>query len=74
VVSSFAPGTKKITNTTCTAIVWVYVLPLVQITMWSGVSADVKKKLVEEITAAFERQGIPKEAVSIIIYEVPKEN
>jgi len=47
---------------------------LVQITMWSGVSADVKKKLVEEITAAFERQEIPKEAVSIIIYEVPKEN
>lgn len=49
-------------------------MPLVEVTMWAGVPPEVKKRLVEGITEVFERLGIPKEAVTIVIHEVPKEN
>ncbi|ADM27418.1 4-oxalocrotonate tautomerase [Ignisphaera aggregans DSM 17230] len=49
-------------------------MPLIQITMWSGLSDEAKKKIVEGITKVFEDLGIPREAIEIIIYEVPKEN
>ncbi|OYT39389.1 MAG: 4-oxalocrotonate tautomerase [Desulfurococcales archaeon ex4484_58] len=49
-------------------------MPIVQITMWSGRSVEFKKKLVEKITSVFEELGIPCEAVTIVIYEIPKEN
>ncbi len=49
-------------------------MPLVQITMWSGVSEEAKRKIVTGITKVFEELGIPPHAVEIIIYEVPKTN
>jgi len=49
-------------------------MPLVQITMWSGVSDEAKKRIIEGITKVFENLGIPRHAVEIIIYEVPKTN
>jgi len=49
-------------------------MPLVQVTMWSGISNEAKRKIVEGITKVFEDLGIPREGVEIIIYEVPKEN
>ena len=33
-----------------------------------------KKKTVEGITKVFEDLGVPKEAVTVIIYEAPKSN
>jgi 4-oxalocrotonate tautomerase len=33
-----------------------------------------KKKVVEGITGVLEELGIPREAVTVIIYEVPKTN
>jgi len=49
-------------------------VPLVQVTVWSGMSDEAKKKLVELVTKAFEELGVPREAVEVIIYEVPKSN
>jgi len=49
-------------------------MPLVQVTVWKGISLKNKKKTVEGITRVFEDLGIPKEAVEIIIYEAPKSN
>lgn len=49
-------------------------LPLVQISVWAGMSLESKRKIVEGITRVFEEVGIPKEAVEIIIYEAPKTN
>ncbi len=49
-------------------------MPLVEVTMWAGVPSEVKKKLAEGLTKVFEELGIPREAVTIVIYEVPKEN
>jgi len=49
-------------------------LPVVQITVWSGITKENKKKLVEGITKACEGIGIPREAVTVIINEAPKTN
>lgn len=49
-------------------------MPLVEVTMWAGVPLEAKRRLAEGITKVFEELGIPKEAVTIVIREVPKEN
>jgi 4-oxalocrotonate tautomerase len=47
-------------------------LPVVQVSVWSGISEENKKKIVEGITKVIEETGVPREAITIIIYEVPK--
>ena len=44
-------------------------MPVVQVTVWEGMSLENKKKTVEGITKDFEDMGMPKEAVTIVIYE-----
>ena len=49
-------------------------MPVVQVSVWEGMSAENKKKTVEGITKVFEDMGIPKDAVTVVIYEAPKSN
>jgi len=49
-------------------------MPIVQVSVWKGMTAANKKKCVDGITKVFEELGVPKEAVEIVIYESPKEN
>ena len=49
-------------------------MPIVQVSVWDGITPGNKKKMVEGITKVFEDLGIPKEAVTIVIYESPKSN
>jgi 4-oxalocrotonate tautomerase len=49
-------------------------MPVVIVEMWDGRTADQKKILVEGITAAFGKIGIPAEAVHIVIHDNPKNN
>lgn len=49
-------------------------MPVVTIHMWDGRSREVKKRIIAGITEAFTREGIPPEAVTIIINDVRKEN
>ena len=49
-------------------------LPVVQLSVWAGMSLENKKKIMEGITRVLEETGIPREAVTVIIYEVSKEN
>jgi len=49
-------------------------MPIVQVSVWEGMSLENKKKTVEGITKVFENLGVPKEAVEIVIYEAPKCN
>jgi len=49
-------------------------MPVVQVSVWEGMSPENKKKTVEGITKVFEDMGVPKEAVTIVIYEAPKTN
>jgi 4-oxalocrotonate tautomerase len=47
-------------------------LPVVQVSVWAGISDENKKKIVEGITRVIEEVGVPREAITIIIYEIPK--
>ena len=49
-------------------------MPVVQVSVWAGMSEVSKKKVVEGITTVFEQLSIPREAVTVIIYEAPKTN
>lgn len=49
-------------------------LPVVQVSVWAGMSKENKKRVVEGVTKVFEGLGIPREAVTVIIYEAPKTN
>jgi 4-oxalocrotonate tautomerase len=49
-------------------------MPVVQVSVWEGMSPENKKKIAEGITKIFEDMGVPKEAVTIVIYEAPKTN
>jgi 4-oxalocrotonate tautomerase len=49
-------------------------MPLVQVTMWSGMTEDGKKKIAEGITKFSEDLGVPRDAVELLIYETPKTN
>lgn len=49
-------------------------LPVVEVSVWAGMSNENKKKLVEGVTRVLEELGIPREAVTVIIYEAPKTN
>ena len=49
-------------------------LPVVQVTVWAGMSEENKKKAVEGMTRVLEELGIPRDAVTVIIYEAPKGN
>jgi len=48
-------------------------MPLVEITLWPGRSAEVKADIIREVTQALARaSGAPPEAVEVIIRDVPK--
>ena len=49
-------------------------MPVVQVSVWTGISEESKKKIVEGITSVIEDLGVPREAITVIIYEVPKTN
>jgi phenylpyruvate tautomerase PptA (4-oxalocrotonate tautomerase family) len=48
-------------------------LPVVQVNVWSGMSLEDKKKIVEGFTRVLEELHIPRESATIIICEEPKE-
>ena len=49
-------------------------MPVVIVEMWEGRAIEQKKQLVEGITAAFEKIGTPKEALHVILNDIPKSN
>ena len=49
-------------------------MPVVQVSVWTGMSKEDKKKVVEGMTRVLEELGVPREAVTVIIYEAPKTN
>jgi 4-oxalocrotonate tautomerase len=49
-------------------------LPVVQVSVWAGMTEGNKKKVVEGITKIFEELGVPRDAVTVIICEIPKTN
>jgi len=46
-------------------------MPIVEIKVWDGFGTDNARQVIEEVTAMFERRGIPREAVEVVVTEVP---
>ena len=49
-------------------------MPIVQVSVWAGMSQENKKKIVEGITKVMTDLGIPSQATTVIIAEIPREN
>ena len=50
-------------------------MPIVKIDMWSGRNEEQKEKIIKKVTEAMvEACGCPKEAVTVVISDIPKEN
>lgn len=49
-------------------------MPVVQVEMWEGRTAEQKERLIKAITKAFEEIGVKPESLTIIIHDVPKIN
>ena len=49
-------------------------MPIVQVSVWEGMTLENKKKTVKGITKVFVDLGVPKAAVEIVIIEAPKSN
>ena len=49
-------------------------MPVIIVNMWPGRDDAAKRRIAEGITKVFENEKIPRDAVSIIMNEVPKNN
>ncbi len=49
-------------------------MPVVHVYVWKGFSDNAKKRVIDGITKTFTEIGVPKEAVSVIIQEIPKDS
>jgi len=49
-------------------------MPIVHVYVWSGFSNEAKRRVISGITKVFTEVGIPREAVEVVIHEIPKEN
>lgn len=47
-------------------------MPTVIVHMWPGRDDDSKRRIVEGITKVFEAEKVPKDAVDVLLLEVPK--
>lgn len=47
---------------------------MVQVSVWAGISEEAKKKIAKGMTEVLTELGIPKDAITIIISEIPKTN
>jgi len=50
-------------------------MPIINIDLWAGRSAEIKDKLIQNVTKIVcETVGCPPEAVIVVIRDIPKEN
>lgn len=49
-------------------------VPFVQVMVWAGMSVENKKKVVEGITKVFDSIGVPSQATTVVIAEIPRGN
>ncbi|OGS56080.1 MAG: 4-oxalocrotonate tautomerase [Euryarchaeota archaeon RBG_19FT_COMBO_56_21] len=47
-------------------------MPTVIVNMWPGRDDNAKRRIVEGITKVFENEKVPRDAVEILLFEVPK--
>ena len=47
-------------------------MPVVHVNVWKGFGEEKTKTVIQEITNVFINLDIPKEAVDVIVHEIPK--
>lgn len=47
-------------------------MPVIHVHLWEGFSEEKIKEVIEGITEVFTKMSIPKQAVEVLIHEVPK--
>ena len=54
---------------------WEDLMPVINIDMWEGRTADQKRKIVKAVTEAMvESAGVNPEGLTIIIHDIPKDS
>jgi len=49
-------------------------MPTVIVHMWPGRDDNAKRRIAEGITRVFENEKVPRDAIDVILVEVPKNN
>ena len=49
-------------------------MPVVIVNMYVGRDKNAKRRIADGITKVFEAENVPKDAVTIIMNEIPKDN
>jgi 4-oxalocrotonate tautomerase len=49
-------------------------MPVIVVNMWPGRDEAAKRRIAEGITAVFEKEGVPRDVIEVIMNEVPKTN
>jgi len=47
-------------------------MPVVHVNVWEGFGEEKSETVIKNITEVFAGMGIPREAVEVIIHEIPK--
>ena len=47
-------------------------MPLAQIYLWKGISEEMIRKVIVGVSEVFINLGIPKQAVEVLVHEIPK--
>lgn len=47
-------------------------MPMIDVSVWEGFGPERAKKAIQGITSVFEEMGIPKQAVEVVVREIPK--
>ena len=47
-------------------------MPIVHVNVWEGFGPDKARTVIEGITQVFEDLEIPRQAVEVVIHEIPK--
>ncbi|MBW2975095.1 4-oxalocrotonate tautomerase family protein [Candidatus Woesearchaeota archaeon] len=49
-------------------------MPVIKVDLWKGRTEEQKAEIIKGITSVFEKQGVPKEHVTVIINDIDKSN
>lgn len=49
-------------------------MPVIDVHMWSGRTPEQKRRIIRGITAVFVEEGVPADAVTVILHDVPRGN
>ena len=47
-------------------------MPIIDVKVWEGFGPERAKTAIQGITSVFEQMGIPRQAVEVVVHEVPK--